>query len=784
MEKVAKFIVKFRYVIALIFVALIIYSAFCIGLVNVESSVTEYLPEKTDTKKALDIMEKEFVTYGTTKIMVTDITIDDAYKLANKINGVNGVKEVAFDNSEKHFKDNHALFDITFFGTAEDEEAKTSYDNVIALLDGYEIAVPTPLYDDFVNSLARDMQLILGLAAVIILIVLIFTSRSFAEILVFPFVFGTAAILNMGTNYWFGTISFVSSSVCIIMQLALAIDYSIILCHRFTEEKSKNSNSKQAMITALSKAIPEILSSCLTTIAGLIALVTMQLKLGQDLGLVLVKSIVFSILTVIFLMPTLLLWVSKLMDKTKHKNFVPKINFLGKGIIKARKVLPAIFLVVVVVFGGLSSNINYCYFMNDIESSKPTQTQLAIEKTQEIFGESSTFVILVPRGDYEKERQVLEIVGNMDGIDSALGVANIQLANGVYATDSVNVKEFCSLTNMSSVQANFLFSKYMQSLDYKGNINDFRAPLIDIAVFGVNMVDKGEIPSSIIGDDFLQVLNLIRDAKEQLVGPNYSRLVFNLNMPLEGKETFSRIEEINKAVKQIYPDSVFTGEAMSAYDLSTSFESDIILISVLTIVFVYIILMFTFKSWGLPLLLVLVIQGAIFINFGIVALVGRSFFFFIYLIVSAIQMGATIDYAILITNHYKEERMTKDKNQALVDALNASFPTIITSGVILAASAFLIGIIAGDPLISTLGTCLGIGTVISIICVMTVLPAMLYLFEDIIKKTSFKPLKPRKKVFEPPVFAKEEEAEQVDSEAVDADDEIIASEIVDADIID
>ena len=188
--------------------------------------------------------------------------------------------------------------------------------------------------------------------------------------------FGIAALLNMGTNYWFGKISFVSNSVCIILQLALAIDYSIILCHRFTAEKERCDDIGEAMVFALSKAIPEILSSCLTTISGLLALVAMQLKLGADLGLVLAKSIAFSILTVIFLMPTLLLLFSKFMDKSKHRSFVPKISFLGKGVVKAAKILPVIFICLITVFGGLSTKIDYTYVLNNIESGKPTDCLL------------------------------------------------------------------------------------------------------------------------------------------------------------------------------------------------------------------------------------------------------------------------------------------------------------------------------------------------------------------------------------------------------------------------
>lgn len=742
MEKVAKFIVKQRWIILVIFIAMIIYSALSIGLVNVERSITNYLPEDTDTKKALDIMEKEFITYGTARINISDITYGEAEKVADEIRAIAGVKEVVFDDSDAHYKDSHALISITFAYETSDERAVKAYNDVIDHVKDYDISIPTsllPSYELYADSLAKDMKLIIALAAIVIVIVLIFTSKSFAEVLVFPFVFGIAALLNMGTNYWFGRISFVSNSVCIILQLALAIDYSIILCHRFTEEKEKSGNIKEAMVIALSKAIPEILSSCLTTISGLLALVAMQLKLGADLGLVLAKSIVCSILTVIFLMPTLLILFSKLMDKSKHKSFVPKIGFWGKGVVKASKILPVVFICLIVVFGGLSSKIDYTYVLNNIESSKPTDAQVAIKETEETFGIDNMLVVLVPKGDYEKERRVLETVGEMSEITSALGIANIEFEEGMYVTDKVTFNEFSNLTGIDATLSRRLFDAYRILNGVSGNTDSMEVPLIDVAIFGVNIIDSGLIR---LDPDSLEMLEsikpLIKDADDQLIGENYSRLVFNLNMPIEGEETFKVIDRIKDSVKELYPEAILAGESINAYDLRASFQSDNLIIGLLTVAFVYIILLLTFKSWGLPLLLVAIIQGAIYINFGLVPLFGKNFFFFIYLIVSAIQMGATIDYAILMTNHYREERLTKDKKTAVIDAINASFPTIITSGTIMTVAAFLVGIIASDPLISSLGMCLGRGTIISILSVMTVLPAMLYLFEGVINKTYFK----------------------------------------------
>jgi len=753
MEKISRFIVKRRWIILLIFIAMIVYCACSIGLVEVERSITNYLPEDTDTKKALDIMEKEFVTYGTTRINVSDVAYDEAEELSARIRKIDGVKEVVFDGSEAHYKDRHALISVTFAYETSDARAVEAYNEVIASLEGYDISIPTsllPSYELYADSLAKDMKLIIGLAAIVIVVVLIFTSKSFAEVLVFPFVFGIAALLNMGTNYWFGKISFVSNSVCIILQLALAIDYSIILCHRFTAEKERCDDIGEAMVSALSKAIPEILSSCLTTISGLLALVAMQLKLGADLGLVLAKSIVFSILTVIFLMPTLLLLFSKFMDKSKHRSFVPKISFLGKGVVKAGKILPVIFICLIAVFGGLSTKIDYTYVLNNIESGKPTDAQIAIKETEEIFGIDNMLVVLVPVGDYEKERQVLERVGGMKEITSALGIANIEFEEGIYVTDGMTYNEFSNLTGIDVALSRRLFDAYRIMNGIGGSTESMEVPLIDVAIFGVRLIDSGIIG---LGEEDRATLEeikpLIKDADDQLIGDRYSRLVFNLDMPIEGEETFRTIDEIKESVKQLYPDAILAGESINAYDLRTSFQFDNLIIGLLTVAFVYAILLFTFKSWGLPLLLVAIIQGAIYINFGLVPLFGKNFFFFIYLIVSAIQMGATIDYAILMTNHYREERATKDKKTAVIDAINASFPTIITSGTIMTVAAFLVGIIASDPLISSLGMCLGRGTIISIISVMTVLPATLYLFEGVIKKTSFG----RKRNSSPPPYA-------------------------------
>ncbi len=743
MNKIARFIVEKRILFFILFAVLIVYCVFGMSKVGIEYSISSYLPKNTDTAKALDIMENEFVTFGTTKIMVKNVTFERADSLYREIKALEGVKSFTFENSEDYYNDACALFNITFVGDDGDAASVAAFERIKEILAPYEFVIPVPLVDSFVEELARDMVIILAIAAAVIILVLLFTSKSFAEILVFPIVFGVAALLNMGTNYWLGTISFISQSVCIVLQLALAIDYAIILCHRFTEEKEINpGNAKEAMVSALAKSIPEISSSSLTTVSGLVALMFMQLRLGYDLGMVLAKSIICSLVTVFLLMPGLLLTISQWMDRSRHRNFVPKIRFWGKGIIRVRYILPALFLCLFAVCGYFSQQIRYVYSENAIDTARPTSTMTAVRETQEVFGYDNMFVILVPKGDYRKERLVLDTVEAEPMVNAALGIANIEIKDGYYLSDSIGYRDFAALTDVSDTLAVNVFRMYaVLNEDYwavtADRIDDYRVTVIELLDF---VFDHDEYIS--LDDeqqaDFDDLKTMLKDGEAQLIGNTYTRLVFNIDGAIEAPETFALIERLIPAVKAIYPEAIFAGESMSAYDLNDSFVSDNLLISLLTIAFIYVILMFTFRSWGIPAVLVLVIQGAIFINFSLPVLMGSNLFFFVYLIVSAIQMGATIDYAILITNRFRELKAETDKKTAIVETLSAAFPTIFTSGSIMTVAAFLIGFISGEPLIASIGMCLGKGTLISIACVMTVLPALLYLLDKPLEKTVFR----------------------------------------------
>lgn len=751
MRKFADFIVNHRKAISVLFVVLIVYCIWGMSQVEVEYDITTYLSEETDTRKALDIMDEEFTTYGTATIMLRNVTFDEAEALHTTISELEGVKSFSFSNTADYYKDSCALFNITFEGDSDDEASVAAYNRTVELLGDYEIFISSPLVDNFASKLASEIGIVMVIVVAIIIIVLLFTSQSFADVLVFIVTFAVAAIINMGTNFWLGTISFISNTVCVILQLALAIDYAIILSHRFAEEKKLCGDTVEALKIALSKAIVEISSSSLTTIAGLLALATMSLRLGADLGFVLAKSIICSMISVFFFMPTVMLMFSKLIDKTTHKSLVPKISFVGKFGVKMRYAITSVFLVAVIVCAYFSFGVNYCYFESTIDTDRPSDTQIAKAEIEEVFGYSNQFVIVMPGSDFDEQKQLIDMVTAHEQVTGATGLSSTSISlNGesYYLTEKINYIQFSKLLAADASLGDTVYSAYAVLSDgaqgsaiYQANKELYTISLLDL----MDCVTEHDdfIAAYLYNDesslDFYESLrDTIQDAKKQLLGENYSRILFSIDCPTESQETFNLIEELLVEVKAEYPDAIFAGNSMSAYDLNQSFSTDNMMVNLLTILFVFLILMLTFKSWGIPIPLTLTIQGAIFINFSYYTLTETNLFFFVYLIVTAIQMGATIDYAIVLTNRFNDLKKTMDKKSAVVQAVNDAFPTIMTSGLIMVSAGFLIGELISYPLIATLGTCLGRGVLISILSVLLVLPALLYIFDKPLSKTVFK----------------------------------------------
>ncbi len=752
MMKLARFIVNKRKAFIALFILVCVYSVICLPKVGVVNDLTEYLPESTETRQGLDIMNEEFTTFGSAKVLVSNITYDRALALAGEIEEIKGISAVSFYDEEDsaydddeigdYYRDASALYTLTFEEEEDTELSQAAMVQVREKLTGYPSYVYTTVDKDDAASLKADMKVIVVIVVLIILVVLLFTSKTYMEIVIFLTVFGVAALINMGTNYWFGEISFVTNAVGAVLQLALAIDYAIILFHRFMEEH-EDKETIEAITVALSKAIPEISSSSLTTVSGMIALMFMQFGIGMDLGSVLTKAIIISLLTVFLLMPALIVMFSKAIDRTVHQNFVPTINFWGKIVVKLRFIGIPVFLVIVAGASVFSGKCPYIYDINSIESSKKNEFLASKERIEETFEVTNTMAIVIPKGDYEKEGRILKRLEAMDEVDTALGLANVEVSDdGKYIlVDKLGPRDFSEVAGVDLDLVRVLYQFYAfdreQYSAFMKNLDDYRVSIIDMIDFIYQQKEKGGIEfNEEMSDEIDDLHKAVCDAREQLEGESYDRLVFTLRGAVEGAETFATIDRIRDIALEYYDEVYVVGDATSNCDLSTSFERDNVIISVLTALFVGIILLFTFQSAGLPFLLVLTIQGSIWINFSMPYLTSSTMYFLSYLVVSSIQMGATIDYAIVITSRYLDLRKgMPDRKKAVVQSLNEAFPTIITSGTILTSAGFVIGYLTNNAVIASLGKVLGRGTLISIILVMTVLPQLLLVGDKLIDKT-------------------------------------------------
>ena len=742
MKKVAAFIVDKRNLFFLIYAVALVFSLFSRNWVEVENDITTYLPDDTEARQGLTVMNDNFVTYGSARVMLSNVTQERAQNIADDLLEVEGVSRVTFDDTEDHYRSASALLDVSFDAEETDERAITAMHTIEDMLAPYDCYIDTAVGVDSSAELASEMGVIVLLAAVIIVIVLTLTSKAYMEVPVLIMTFGAAALLNMGTNFLCGKISFISNSVTVVLQLALAIDYAIILCHRFSAEH-ETKGTREACIDALSKAIPEISSSSLTTISGLAALAFMHFGIGLDMAIVLIKAILLSLLSVFTLMPGLLMLFSNLIDRTHHKNLVPKITAIGKFDVATRFVIPPVFVALTIVACIFANRCPYVYTYNDLTTAKQSEKQVAVQKIKRTFGSSNMVAIIVPSGDYEKESQILTKLQAEPSVKSTMGLASIEAMDGYVLTDALTPRQFSELVGLDYEAAKLLYTAYATDKSQYGEllngVGAYKVPLFDMFLFLEEQMHNGNI--TLEGDTQQTLDDLFEQldqAKLQLQSDSYSRMVVYLDLPEESDETFQMIDKIHDLVRGLYGDDVYVvGNTTSAIDLSSSFVQDNLLISILSALFVMIILLFTFKSAGLPVLLILVIQGSIWMNFSFPAIRNTPLYFLGYLIVNSIQMGANIDYAIVISSHYTELKKEYPPKEAIIEALNASFPTIFTSGTILAAAGSLIAVMTTNPVIATIGDCLGRGTVISIVLVLAVLPQILVLGDIIIVRTSF-----------------------------------------------
>ena len=742
-HNLATFIVDKKSLFFLLYVIALIFSLFSMGWVEVENDVTTYLPEDTETRQGIEVMNGNFTTFATAKVMVSNVSYETALHIRDSLLEVEGVQMVSFDDTESHFKGATALYDLNFSGETADPETEAAMAEIKDLLSSYDVSYDTLIGVNEIEELAKEMGVILIVAVVIIVLVLTLTSRSYLEVPVLLLTFGSAAILNKGTDFLCGKISFISNSIAVVLQLALAIDYAIILCHRFSDEH-ENLPAREACIEALSKAIPEISASSLTTISGLIALSFMKFAIGRDMSIVLIKSVLLSLLSVFTLMPGLLVLFTPLIDKTRHKKLLPNITPVGKFAVAMRGIMPIVFAVILVGAFFLSHKAPYCYSYTEVQTTKMSDQQKAQIKIRDTFGRENMVALVVPSGNYEAEKAILKELEHKPQVKSTMGLSGMEVLDGWHLTDSVTPRQFSEMIDLDYEIARALFTAYAIQQNQYGEIlqglSDYKVPLFDIILFLKDEIqDNNILLDGEMKDDVDELFALMETAQLQLQSKDYTRMVVYLNLPEESDETFAFLDEMRDIMGKYYEgDYYVVGNSTSARDLAASFSDDNLIISILSAFFVILVLLFTFLSVGLPILLIVVIQGSIWINFSIPTLTQTPLYFLGYLIVNAIQMGANIDYAIVISSHYQELKHHMPHKEAIIGALNNSFPTVFTSGSILSAAGLLIGNLSANPVISIMGNCLGRGTIISMILVLGVLPSILVLGDSIIERTSFK----------------------------------------------
>ena len=743
MMNLAATIVDRRNLIFLLVVIAIVFSFFSQNWVSVEDDLTAYLPADSLTKEGLNVMREQFITYGSAKFMVANIAYEDAEELFERLKQIDGVQSVDFDSTTEHYNNASALYSVTFDYPEDDAQSIEVLNAVQAALADRDTYLSTTVIDSTAELIEKEVNMITAFVAVIVVAVLTFTTETYAEVAIIGLTFIVAATLNKGTSFMLGTISFVSNSVTTILQLALALDYAVIYSNRFKEERESH-ELRDAVVISLSKAIPEIGASSLTTVGGLIAMMFMQFRLGPDMAINLIKAIFFSLLSVFVVMPGLLMLFGNLMEKTRHKQFVPKIPFVGRFAWVTRYVIPPVFVVLMVFAIRYSNNCPYVYGYDTLTTPRKNETQIADQMIRETFSSRAMLAVVIPGRDYSEEESLIRELEAMPEVDSVTAIAGIDAIGGYKLADKLAPREFAELLKLDYEKAQLLYSIYaLEGQNYDklvSGISSYRVPLIDMLLYVSEKVDEGYVTlegeqADMLADARTQMLM----GKRQLEGEDYDRMLVYLTIPESGDETFRFTDKVRDTAQRHYPkQSVYVvGNSTNQYEFEKSFEVDNVVVSVVSILIVLVVLLFTFQSAGMPVLLIMVIQGAIWMNFGYPTIVHEDVFFMTQLVVSSIQMGANIDYAIVIGSRYMENTRSMKRKDAIIEAMNFAFPTILTSGTILAVSGILISIITTECTINGIGEAIGRGTFISIVLVMFVLPQILLLGDRVISRTSF-----------------------------------------------
>ena len=680
MDTFSRTVIKHKKIILIIFLISTVLSIALSSLVSVNYDMADYLPKDAQSTKAIKIMETEFGgEMPNARIMLNNVSIEEALAYKEQIATIEGVKSISWlddvvgldiltttpvdymDSTilDSYYKDNNALMTVTIENGSERNTVNAIYkiigeDNAAA---GQAVATA----ETQAMSVSEVLNAMIILLPIIVIILLI-TTTSWLEPLLFLSSIGVAIFINMGTNIIFGEISFITQTVSPILQLAVSLDYAIFLLHSFKSYRLTH-EPQEAMILAMKKSLPTVAASAATTIFGFAALIFMRFGVGADLGLNLLKGIIFSFISVMIFLPVLTLMCYKLIDKTKHRKFLPEFKKSGSLLMKIR--IPFLILAVIVVIPSFlaQSKTEFMYGMGSVTSASRVGNDTSdIEKK---FGKDNPLVLLVPRENIITES---ELCMELSKIPHVTGVVSFITSVGT------------------------------------------------------------EIPLEFVPEE----------VTKQFYSENFSRIILYTDTSEESSEAFDTVQAVMDTAAIHYETYYLAGQSTTLFDIKNTVSVDLTRINLVAIIAIFIVLLISFRSLILPLFLLFSIETAIWINLSIPYFTGKPINFIGYLIISTVQLGATVDYAILFTNAYLSNRKALTKKEAMRVTIGDNLVAILISAGILATAGYVLAYTTSNPIIGELGTLLGRGTLLSLTMVACVLPALLVLFDKLIQKTTLK----------------------------------------------
>ena len=679
----SKAVVKCRIPILIITLLLMIPSVLGMVGTRINYDMLDYLPGDMDTVIGQNELLKDFGKGAFSLIIVEDMPDRDVAKLCEKIKDVDHVetvlwyssladisipKEMLPDEIYDEFNTDDATMMAVFFDSATSADVTMDAIREIRSIAGKQCFVSgmSALVTDLKDLCEKEEPIYVAIAVALACAAMLLFLDSWLVPFVFLASIGMMILLNLGTNYFFGEISYITKALSAVLQLAVTMDYSIFLWHAYNEERGKTDDNKAAMASAISKTLTSVVGSSITTVAGFAALCFMTFTLGRDLGIVMAKGVIFGVIGCVTVLPSLILVLDKPLQKTKHRSLIPNMKKFAGGITKVFPVfLVLLALIVTPAVYGYQKTTDEVYY--DMGQCLPEDMEYVIanSKLSEEFDMASTHMVLVSADLPEKD--VRSMIGEMEDVDGV---------------------------------------KY---------------------VLGLESVVGSGVPEEIIPDSI----------KEILESDKWELLMISSEYKVASDDVNDQIDSLNAILKKYDDSGMLIGEAPCMKDMIETTDRDFRIVNIVSVAAIFVIIMLVEKSLSLPFILIAVIELAVCINLGLPHYLGQSLPFIAPICISTIQLGATVDYAILMTTRYKAERnLGASKRDSVTTALSASIPSIIVSGMGLFAATFGVAVYSDIDIISSMCMLMARGAVISMLCVIFILPALLMLCDGLIRATT------------------------------------------------